>query len=428
MTIQQGRPANTNACPPRLLLAAIALAGGLSQAVIAADVTETALLSFSAFGTLGMAHSSEERADFTNNSLKASGAGYTDAWSPNVDTILGAQVVLSVTPRLSATLQVVSEQNYDKTYTPHVEWANIKYQFTPDFSLRVGRTLLPNFLFSDSRKVGYANPWVRPPVEAYNLVPVTSSDGVDATYRMQFGRFSHTLFGLYGNFTNSMPAHFGGGDVDAKDLWLLSDTIEYGALTLRVVMQHSSSDIQSLNPLFDALRLFGPQGVALADKYAVSGKSIRFVGVGAMYDPGKWFALGEWGNTEFHSAVGNRTAWYLSGGYRLAKFTPYATFSEATSHSPNSNPGLDLSLLPPYLAPTAAGLNLGLNAVFVSLPLQRTISVGARWDAFKNASLKLQYDHIDLGAGSAGTLVNVQPDFQRGGNVNVVSIAVDFVL
>jgi hypothetical protein len=41
--------------------------------------------------------------------------------------------------------------------------------------------------------------------------------------------------------------------------------------------------------------------------------------------------------------------------------------------------------------------------------------------------LKLQYEHISLGAGSAGTLTNVQPGFQPGGALNVFSAAVDFV-
>ena len=45
----------------------------------------------------------------------------------------------------------------------------------------------------------------------------------------------------------------------------------------------------------------------------------------------------------------------------------------------------------------------------------------------RNIDLKLQYDRINLGAGSAGTLINVQPGFQRGGTVNLLTIAIDFV-
>ncbi|MEP7314108.1 MAG: hypothetical protein ABI859_16110, partial [Pseudomonadota bacterium] len=370
-------------------LAAVLALTTACHAAVGANDEAMSLLSFSAFGTLSMVHSSEELADFTNSGLKETGAGYTDAWSPNVDTTLGAQVVLSVTPQLSATLQVVSEQNYDKTYTPHVEWANIKYQFTPELSVRVGRTLLASFLFSDSRKVGYANPWVRPPVEAYSLVPVSTSDGLDVTWKVEVGRFSHTLIALAGQIDSRLPARLDGGAVEARDVLLLTDIVEFGPATLHFTYQESDTTLPSVNVLFDAMRNFGPQGIALADKYDLRHKTVRFIGVGAMYDPGKWFAIGEWGNTEFHSAVGNRTAWYLSGGYRVAKFTPYVTFGEAISSTKRFDPGLDQSQLPPQLAGFAAALNAGLNELLLTAPRQKSISVGARWDVLTHASLKL---------------------------------------
>ena len=100
---------------------------------------------FSGFGTLGVVHSSEDQADFTSTFFKPNGAGYSHAWSGAVDSLLAVQVVAKPTAKLSAVVQVISEQRYDGTYWPHVEWANVKYQFTPDFSVRVGRTVLPAF-------------------------------------------------------------------------------------------------------------------------------------------------------------------------------------------------------------------------------------------------------------------------------------------
>src|SRR5256885_12891838 len=52
---------------------------------------------------------------------------------------------------------------------------------------------------------------------------------------------------------------------------------------------------------------------------------VDFVGIGASYDPGKWFAMAEWARFDTHSILGARTAWYASGGYRFGKITPYAT-------------------------------------------------------------------------------------------------------
>jgi hypothetical protein len=382
------------------------------------------MFSFSGFGTLGVVHSSDDGADFRASPLQPNGAGYTHSWSPDADSRLGAQVTAHFTPQLSAMLQVISEQRYDKTYRPFVEWANITYQPTPEFSVRLGRIVLPTFLISDSRKVGYANPWVRPPVELYGLSPIFDSDGADATYKMQMGDVVNTLVGTFGN-----PRFRASGAVvsDVRHLWAIADTVEFRSLTLHIAYQESSYIYKSLDAIFDAFREFGPQGMALADKYDLDNKIALVITAGAMYDPGKWFITGEWGESNLHSAFGESTAWYLSGGYRLAKFTPYLTYAERNAESSTFDPGLNVSGLPPDLARSATGLNTALNAILATAAIQKTISVGSRWDVMRNIDLKLQYDHIDLGAGSAGTLINVQPGFQRGGAVNLLTIAIDFV-
>lgn len=170
-----------------------------------ANEFETPKFSFSGFGTLGVVHTSEDQADFTSSLSKPNGAGYSHAWSVDVDSLIGGQVTANLSPKLSAVLQVIAEQNYDNTYQPHVEWANIKYQFTPKFSARAGRTVLPTFLLSDTRKVGYTYPWVRPPLEVYRLMPVTNIDGVDARYSLYTGEISNNLQANYGNVKIKLP-------------------------------------------------------------------------------------------------------------------------------------------------------------------------------------------------------------------------------
>jgi len=45
------------------------------------------------------------------------------------------------------------------------------------------------------------------------------------------------------------------------------------------------------------------------------------------------------------------------------------------------------------------------NAILRSAPVQKTISIGGRWDFMKDVALKLQYDYTGLGAGSGGLLI-----------------------
>ncbi|MDP2093816.1 MAG: hypothetical protein Q8K50_07985 [Hydrogenophaga sp.] len=404
--------------PAALLILALHVPGAHAEEAV------TPRLSFAGFGTLGVVHSSENKADFGATVLVPNGAGYSHPWSADVDSRIGAQVAANFTPQLSAVVQVISEQRYDNSYTPTIEWANVKYHFTPDFSVRVGRIVLPVFLVSDYRKLSYANPWVRPPVELYSLIPVSSSDGIDASYRVQRGELTNTVQATHGYNKAQLP---GGGTVSAKDTWGVSYTAEYGATAVHATYHRTKMTLDSVKPLFDGFRQFGAQGVALAEKYDVNNKPHTFIGIGARYDPGRWFVMGEWGLTQSDSALGKRSAWYASGGYRLGPFTPYLTYAQAKVQSNMSDPGLTVSALPPFLAGPAVGLNAGLNALLGSAPIQKTLSVGMRWDFARNTALKLQFDHIRIGAGSQGTLINIQPGFQPGGKVNVFSATLDFV-
>jgi hypothetical protein len=389
------------------------------------DQEDKPTFSFSGFGTLGVVHSSERQADFTSSILKPNGAGYSHAWSADVDSLVGGQVTANFTPQLSAVLQVIAEQKYDNTYRPHVEWAYIGYQITPCFAFRVGRTVLPTFLYSGTRKVAYTYPWVRPPMEVYSWVPITSSDGVDFRCSTHIGDFTHTVQANYG--PRSEPSLPQGGTIKAEHAWGITYTVDYHAATMHLAYQRTTLTMDSVKPIFDGFRQFGPQGISIADQYDADKKPLSIIAAGASYDPGTWFVTAEWVRMETHSFLGTGTGWYVSGGPRFGKFTPYLTYAQATADN-LSDPGLNLATLPsPILVGQAAGLNAALNVLLGGKTVQDTVSVGGRWELTRSTAFKLQYDHTSIGMGSTGEFINVQPGFQPGGRVNVFSAAIDFV-
>jgi len=416
----------------------------LCSVAYAQDQTDTPVFSFDGFGTVGVAHSSERKADFLANDLQGRGAGRARAWSPDVDSRIGGQLSATFTPQLSAILQVVSEQRYDTTYRPQIEWGNIKYAFTPDLSVRVGRIVLPSFLESDSRKVGYAQPWVRPPVEVYSLVPLTNSDGIDISYRLRIGEANHNFQIGYGSSSADTPD---GGKIKAKDAWLIGDTMEYGSMALHAAYFRAKFSATDFSPLFDgyrqfattataqatAIQLFAPataavlrqaatQANATADRYDPNNTTVNVLSLGASYDPGNWFVMAEWGQTDSRSVLGKREAWYATGGYRWGKFTPYISYAEAKLQSPQSDPGIAA-----VTTTDTATLNGNLNQQLSGAPVQKTASVGVRWDLARNTALKLQYDYSRIGNGSPGTLDHLSPDFVPGRSFSVFSATLDFV-
>jgi hypothetical protein len=403
----------------------VALASS-AAAVRAADFG--AIVEFDAFGTLGIVHSSEEDADFTRNILVPRGAGASHSWSPKIDSVLGGQITANFTSRLSAVLQVVSENRYDDSYQPRVEWANLKYAFTPDLSVTVGRIVSPILMLTDTRRISYALPRIRPPQEVYELYPVTSNDGVNLLWRSRLGETTHTLEVAYGQSDTRYSRDGGTGEARARKQFLMRSTLERGALSVGFGYSPSELSLPAYSPLFDAFSQFGPQGQAIADRYSAEHRSSRYLGIGAIYDPGHWFVMSEAAEVKVKGVVGGHWGWYASAGFRYGAFTPYVTWASTQPSHDRSDPGLDLATLPPESQPVAAALNAQLAIALAAVPDQTTLSAGVRWDFARSLCLKVQYDHIDLAPGNSGTLTNIQPGFQPGGKVNLLGLSLSFVL
>lgn len=406
-------------------LAALASACALAAAWPAAAQEQAApTFVFRGFGSVGAAHSDYREADFTSSILKGSGTGATRSLSFNLDSRLGAQLDATINKQWSAVVQVNVEQRYDLSYKPTVEWANVKYQATPDLALRAGRIALPIFLAADYRRVGFAYPWVRPPQEVYSGVPISNSDGADLTYRWQHAGVKHVTQAFYGathiHLTDTTS-------VDARGIAGLTHTAEYGAATLRVSAFTSVLNVDVVRPLFDGFRQFGAPGAAIADRYDVIDKRMNVVALGLNYDPGKWFLMAEGGTTNGHSFLGKSRGMYASAGVRTGEWTPYLIYSRTSPRDNTSDPGLSTAGLPPPYAAAATQLNMGLDTLLKARASQTTLAAGARWDVRPNMALKLQYERVLPREGTRGTLNNLQPGFRSGVAVHVTSAVLDFV-
>jgi len=413
----------------RLRSAAVLSLAFASVAAPPAKADDRPLFSFSGYGTIGAAHSSNDQADYLVDEFKPNGPGHTRRWSADVDTRLGLQGLAQFTPQLSAVVQVITQQRYDDTYRPEVEWANVKYQATPDFSVRAGRVVLPIYMVTDSRRVGYANPWVRPPVEVYSMVPVTHVDGIDANYRALVGDTTARLEVTVAQSDSHFPgaSGFTPGVAKARGIFALVGTVERGFATFRANWGRADLTIDSFGPFADAFRQFGPVGEDIVNRYSVDRRNVDFIGLGATYDPGRWFVTGEWAKFDTHSILGDKSAWYVSGGHRFGKWTPYLTYAAIKADSRTSDPGLPLAGLPPQAAATAAFLDQTLNQTLGLIPQQHTASIGVRWDFARSAALKLQLDEVRVDSGSRGTFGNFQPGFAPGSSARIFSAVVDFV-
>jgi hypothetical protein len=333
-------------------------------------------LTLGGFGTLGEVYSDYRKADFTGNFLQPSGAGYSRSWSPTPDSDLGAQADINVGSGLSGVVQVVSHYNANANYKPDIEWANIKYAFTSDLAVRLGRTLLPTFERSDSENVGYTLPWVRLPNEIRYSNSATHSDGISVLYRVKTSAIIQNLQVQWGRTSEEFP----GAVFHGKDLAVLSDTLQYGDASVHLAYQSMKYTYRTMPPA-----------------------QFRLFSAGFTYDPGAWFVTGD-SNYAHYNFFGNFFAWYLSTGVHLGRFTPYAIYS--TEHAPGAVPPSGLA----------------------SLGNERTVAAGVRWDFAKNLDFKLQLQRVNIDTLDApASFTKLQPDARVGDKATVGSLALDFV-
>ncbi len=379
---------------------------------------------FSGFGSAGVVHSDERQGDYVASILKGDGAGRTAGWSRHVDSKLGGQVDLKLDERWSAVVQVEAEQRPDYSYQPRVEWANVKYQATPELAVRFGRIALPMFIAADYRKVGYAYPWVRTPVEVYGVLPLSNSDGVDLSWHWNGEALRSTTQVLAGR--TGMPL-YGGARLRGTHIAGLSHTLEGGAFSARASIITARLTVGLFPELFDALDSFGPEGRDITRRLKIKDKRATTMSASLNYDPGRWFVMGEAGYSKVNGYLGSTRSAYVSSGWRHGNLTPYAGLARVWGRLPPGPTTLTLAGLPAPYAAAGAALNTALVTILRAVPSQSALSAGLRWDLASNVGLKLQHERVTTRSGSRGMFINTVADYRSGRTAQVSSAALDFV-
>lgn len=407
------------ALPLLLVLASLCAPAGAR-----ADEAPPAGLRISGFGTLGYVHSNESQADYSASALNPGTAGASKAWSPDVDSRLGVQADWLLNQQWSVVVQLVAERSLQNGYAPQLEWANLKYRVSPELDLRLGRIALPLLLVGDYRKAGYALPWVRPPVELYGSIPITHSDGIDASYRWASGDMTHITQLFFGHADVPFKPQ---ARAKAQAMTGLSHIATLGSLTVRLSAMTTRISANVAPELFGALQQSGPEGVLLNQRYAIDNARTGTVALGFSYDTCDWFLTGEAASMSSHSVLGQRSAAYLSGGVRLGDWTPYLGYALARPDSAIYDAGLPLAGYAGAAQVRRAQLNAGLNYLLATIPYQHNLTTGVRWEVASNYALKLQYERLMPVTGTRGTLIHTQPGFRAGHAIGVLSVALDFV-
>ncbi|BBI60804.1 hypothetical protein HSBAA_21100 [Vreelandella sulfidaeris] len=162
-----------------------------SLAVCSAYVMAAPDVRVSGFGTLGYVTTDTNDAEYRSSLRQHKGATESNGdWG--VDSRLGLQANTTFNETFSAVAQgYISRRDGDSS--PDIEWLFLQADVLDGTSFRAGRMLVPTFLLSDFRQVGYAQHWLRSPVEVYGNFLNTSFDGLQSVSRFALGDYNATV-------------------------------------------------------------------------------------------------------------------------------------------------------------------------------------------------------------------------------------------
>jgi len=391
------------------LLAALLLCtipeGGVASEAMPAQTAPS--VSLNGFGTLGVARSNNDEAQFVRN--LAQPEGLTRAWSAKLDSLLGLQANIRLNQELHGVVQAVSRYRYDGTYTPEITWAFLRYDPAAALSLRLGRVGTEFYMLADSRMVGYSYLTVRPPVDFYGTLPFTYIDGADVTATTPFAQ--GLLRGKLFAGISKEKAPWEELQFDMNGSPMVGGYLDYQQGHWQFRASHAQIRFNHDLPvedIYNALDSFVPNA---SDELRVEGKITRFSSLGLVYDNGPLqthLMLSQTGND--HATFQDTRAGYLTAAYRISSVTPYLGYSWAKSE-------------PKTLARPVPPLTDQYQSEFHTD--QHTVFLGGRWDFHTNMALKAQVDWIS-GTSDSKFLYRWDPA-SWSGQMTVYSLSLDFM-
>lgn len=289
------------------------------------------------------------------------------------DSSLGLQVAGKIDEKLSFTIQAVAESRLNGP-AAQIDWAYVSYAYSDDLQLRAGRIRIPTFFWSDSIKVRYAQPWVRPPQEVYSLGnSVDSLDGADALYRANVGNVDLTIQPYLFSGDRTQDSAFGTLEIDARrgaGLVLAGSVSDF---TLRAGYLQVDSTVS-----------LGGIPLPLPPKTTISN-------AGFMYDK-SLLVLAEYARRSSEGSA-DTNGWYTTLGYHFGKYLPHVT---------------------------VAKLDEPANILAPSAIKQKSTTVGLRYELGKSSALKFEWEKAKPLDGTPGLFATTPAESA----VNIYSVAI----
>ncbi|MCK4951250.1 MAG: porin [Gammaproteobacteria bacterium] len=303
-------------------------------------------------------------------------------------TRVGLTVSTKITDRLNFAAQftAIAEESYDV----HYDWLFGAFAFGDNFTVRAGAMKFPVGIINEYRDVGYALPWIAPPVLLYTDIASTngmantvtspnatreSYSGASLLFNKEFDDWT-VIVDLFGGGANGE----GGETPDLRKLRGISATLNWDD-TLLLTASSSVSVMRN-----------APAGMT-----AMNGKEHEVTSLGAKLDWNELFVYAESFDVEMEGlTMMSSESWYTTVGYHITpRWAPYYSYQEIEFDN--------------------------------NLTEQNMQTLGVRYELMKNTALKLEFSDIETPKGN-GLFddSDTNDPFDRS-SVKMYGIAVDYL-
>ncbi len=293
--------------------------------VLTTPISYAADIEISGYATFkAIANDNSEGVSYYNNLAKTSYTNF-DSRESNI----GIQFATDISDKMDMTVVLSMRGGANQKYNVETEWAYANYRISNDLSLRIGKVKGPFYMVSDYKDVGYAYPWATPPEEVYSTNPIRSVNGLDLVYQTNIS-----------NMSILAEVYIGGG---TSTTFLPPKSVQGGAFTtLNIPITTAvgtQADFVTRNMLgFNASLTY--EGIAFRIGYfntkvdfgADTDLDGAFGGIGITVDVNDIVVYSEYivrdTDPKLTGAFPDQKAYYITAGYRIGDYLPYATIAK----------------------------------------------------------------------------------------------------
>jgi hypothetical protein len=283
-----------------------------------------------------------------------------------------------------------------------IEWAYVDYEFADWVSLRAGKIKQPVYLVNDYVEVGYAYPWIRPPVEVYYLNnPLNTVNGAELLLSFPVGPGSLSFQPYIGSNRDDIPNSQGNAYFEAENIYGID--VKYAGRGYSVHASTFKCDVRTYGGLADVPTAFG-----FAVDVDLNGKGeCEVSSAGLTFDLANIVVYAEWQERTTTDTLsrpfGDQDAWYTTLGYRIGKWLPHITYATIDGKASTITPGAVECAASSGTVAGGGGCLTPLGAVDGGTPLfnfpiavQTSITAGLRYEVNDSSALKFEYSVVDV--------------------------------